>query len=267
MTARRERYPHPGALPEVEPGTLEDDLARRDFTVNAIAMDLGGALHAAPGGLEDLAGGAIRVLHDKSFNDDPTRLLRAVRYETRLGFAIEPHTEALAREARAAGALDTVSAPASATSCSISWRSRARRSSVVRLGELGIANAAPMPRRRRAAHGRRAWRSRPPTPGATWWPSPRCASTSSPAPCASWLDALALTAPERDIVVRAATGARELASELATERAPSELATLLGTTRPKASPSRRRSTRRRRRTRGAGWTSCATCASRSPATT
>ncbi len=98
--ARRERYPAPGALPEVEPAKIEEDLARRDFTVNAIAVTLAdGALLAADGALEDLARGALRVLHERSFIDDPTRLLRLARYAERLGFAVEPWTAGLAGEA------------------------------------------------------------------------------------------------------------------------------------------------------------------------
>src|ERR671935_1180816 len=113
VTARAERYPEPGALPEVRAGTLEEDLARRDFTVNAIAMSLDeatlGELRRVSHALEDLADGLVRVLHPASFRDDPTRLLRAVRYARRLDFALEADTEALAREAIAAGAMDTVS--------------------------------------------------------------------------------------------------------------------------------------------------------------
>jgi tRNA nucleotidyltransferase (CCA-adding enzyme) len=109
-TARRERYPEPGALPEVEPATIEEDLGRRDFTVNAMAMALPeGELLDPHGGRADLDARVIRVLHDSSFVDDPTRLLRALRYEARLGGRLDEHTEELAREAIAAGALDTVS--------------------------------------------------------------------------------------------------------------------------------------------------------------
>ena len=111
--ARRERYPQPGALPEVEPATLEEDLPRRDFTVNALAIALGaprpGELIAAADALEDLQARRLRVFHERSFVDDPTRLLRLARYASRLGFAIEPRTEELAREAIASGALSTVS--------------------------------------------------------------------------------------------------------------------------------------------------------------
>jgi tRNA nucleotidyltransferase (CCA-adding enzyme) len=108
---RAERYPAPGALPEVRLGVpLAEDLARRDFTVNAIAMAVaGGALTAHPGALDDLRARVLRVLHDGSFRDDPTRLLRLARYAGRLGFAVEPATAALAGAAVADGALATVS--------------------------------------------------------------------------------------------------------------------------------------------------------------
>jgi tRNA nucleotidyltransferase (CCA-adding enzyme) len=112
-TRRAESYASPGALPEVGEGTLEDDLGRRDFTVNAIAVALGGPyrgeLAGAEHALEDLASGCLRVLHERSFVDDPTRLLRLARYQARLGFEPRPRTAALAQEAVAAGALETVS--------------------------------------------------------------------------------------------------------------------------------------------------------------
>jgi tRNA nucleotidyltransferase (CCA-adding enzyme) len=110
---RAEDYRQPGALPEVRPGTVDDDLRRRDFTVNAIAVVLGGPqrgeLHAAAHALSDLAAGQLRVLHERSFIDDPTRLLRLARYRSRLGFEPQPHTAELARDALADGALATVS--------------------------------------------------------------------------------------------------------------------------------------------------------------
>ncbi len=108
-TARVESYARPGALPEVRPGTLEDDLLRRDFTVNAIAVALDGRVTAAPRALADLDARVLRVLHERSFLDDPTRLLRLVRYATRLGFGLEAETAALADAAVAGGALATVS--------------------------------------------------------------------------------------------------------------------------------------------------------------
>ena len=99
--ARRETYAHPGALPAVRPGTLRDDLARRDFTVNAMAAHLGqetfGELEDRLGGGADLAQRVLRPLHDGSFVDDATRILRALRYEHRLGFRMDGPTEGLVR--------------------------------------------------------------------------------------------------------------------------------------------------------------------------
>lgn len=99
--ARTERYAHPGALPEVRLGaTIEEDLRRRDFTVNAIAVALDdGRVVAWPGARDDLDARLLRVLHDASFADDPTRLHRMVRYAVRLGLEPEPHTARLARAA------------------------------------------------------------------------------------------------------------------------------------------------------------------------
>ena len=95
--ARRETDERPGALPTVELGaTIEEDLARRDFTVNAMAVSLAdGRVTTWPGAREDLDDGVLRVLHERSFSDDPTRMLRLVRYAARLEFAAEAHTEAL----------------------------------------------------------------------------------------------------------------------------------------------------------------------------
>lgn len=99
ITTRREEYAYPGALPDVEPGTIRQDLERRDFTINTLAICLDdasfGQLLDLFDGLKDLRAGLIRVLHDLSFSDDPTRILRAVRYEQRYGFQIEPHTSSM----------------------------------------------------------------------------------------------------------------------------------------------------------------------------
>lgn len=99
VRARAETYAHPGALPDVRPGTLTDDLQRRDVTVNAIAMRFDGTLEHVPGALEDLDAGVLRVLHDGSFVDDPTRVWRIARFAARLGFAVERHTRSLAAAA------------------------------------------------------------------------------------------------------------------------------------------------------------------------
>jgi len=112
-TPRTETYPAPAALPQVEFATLEEDLARRDFTVNAIAASLAeadfGRLIDPHRGRDDLAARTIRVLHPRSFVDDPTRIFRAVRYENRLGFRMDAETEALARTALAQSVAGRVS--------------------------------------------------------------------------------------------------------------------------------------------------------------
>jgi tRNA nucleotidyltransferase (CCA-adding enzyme) len=107
-TARAERYPHPGSLPDVTvPAPLTEDLMRRDFTVNAIAMRPDGEVLAFPGALDDLVTRRLHVLHPHSFEHDPTRLYRLARYAERLGFHVDPDTEAMARAAFAARAPDT----------------------------------------------------------------------------------------------------------------------------------------------------------------
>ena len=95
VTARKESYSFPGSLPETSPSDLDDDLARRDFSINAMALPLSGnnpKIIDPFGGLKDLSDGLIRVLHSDSFADDPTRMMRAVRYEQRLGFNIRVDT-------------------------------------------------------------------------------------------------------------------------------------------------------------------------------
>ena len=104
ITARREFYPHPTALPTVERGSIKLDLHRRDFTINTLALRLDGHhygdLHDYWGGYNDIRLGFVRVLHSISFVDDPTRMLRAVRYEQRYGFKIGERTLQLLLEAR-----------------------------------------------------------------------------------------------------------------------------------------------------------------------
>jgi len=103
ITARTEFYAHPTALPTVERGSIKLDLHRRDFTINTLALRLDGhhygELHDYWGGLNDLHHGMVRVLHSLSFVDDPTRILRAVRFEQRFGFNIEARTLELLEEA------------------------------------------------------------------------------------------------------------------------------------------------------------------------
>lgn len=109
-TMRHETYEAPGSLPSVEPGTLADDLRRRDFTINAMALDLLTTELIDPhGGQSDLASGLLRFLHERSFLDDPTRILRGARFVARFGFTFESETETAAREAIDNGAFESVS--------------------------------------------------------------------------------------------------------------------------------------------------------------
>lgn len=127
-SARRESYPRPGALPVVVASTIEDDLRRRDFTMNALCVELPqfletvasdgspdldrlrGAVIDQFGGIADLAARTVRVLHDRSFIDDPTRIFRGARYAARLSGIFAAETEQLLCSAVAGGALLTVSA-------------------------------------------------------------------------------------------------------------------------------------------------------------
>jgi tRNA nucleotidyltransferase (CCA-adding enzyme) len=106
-TARTEFYPYPAANPEVEAGSIQQDLYRRDFTINALALRLtqpqAGEMLDFFGGVEDLRSGQVRVLHPNSFIEDPTRIYRGVRFVVRLGFAFEPQTEGYIRHAIASG--------------------------------------------------------------------------------------------------------------------------------------------------------------------
>jgi tRNA nucleotidyltransferase (CCA-adding enzyme) len=98
-SSRAESYPEPAALPVVRAGSLEEDLDRRDFTVNTLAVQLGPdasfELIDSKGGLQDLEESRLRILHSRSFVDDPTRAFRAVRLESRLGLRLEPESARL----------------------------------------------------------------------------------------------------------------------------------------------------------------------------
>jgi tRNA nucleotidyltransferase (CCA-adding enzyme) len=148
--ARTERYAHPGALPDVEPARrLEDDLGRRDFTVNAIALAVAepgaGLLVAEPRALGDLEHRRLRVLHDASFEDDPTRLFRLARYAARLGFEVEERTAGLAGAAVAGGALRTVSGPRLGQELRLAAREADPVAAFARLADLGLTRALDPP--------------------------------------------------------------------------------------------------------------------------
>ena len=126
-TARTEVYENPGALPSVEPSSIKDDLQRRDFTINAMAIELNddkfGELVDFFGGRLDTKTGSVRILHDLSFEDDPTRIFRAIRFERTYGFIIEPHTYDLMGKAVAGGFLEKIT------------RERVRNEILLMLGE------------------------------------------------------------------------------------------------------------------------------------
>jgi tRNA nucleotidyltransferase (CCA-adding enzyme) len=114
-TTRRESYAQPAELPTVQPASIEEDLYRRDFTINAIALQLNpgqfGRLRDAYGGQRDLRARTIRVLHAGSFQDDPTRIFRAVRFEQRLKFRLERNTSRLLAHAASTNLIQQLSGP------------------------------------------------------------------------------------------------------------------------------------------------------------
>lgn len=143
VSARTEFYTHPTALPTVAKGSIKLDLHRRDFTINTLAIRLDGRhygeLHDYWGGLDDLRKGVIRVLHSLSFVDDPTRMLRAVRFEQRFGFTIEPRTLQLLQEAR--DLLDRVSGDRVRHELEAMFREERAEAMLDRLRQLGLLSA------------------------------------------------------------------------------------------------------------------------------
>lgn len=139
-TARAESYAKPGSLPEVRPAAIQDDLRRRDFTINAMAVRIqDGDLLDPADGRGDLRGGLIRVLHDRSFQDDATRIIRAVRYETRFAFQIEPHTLGLLR--RDLRYLETISGTRLRQELARTLSEGSPERALLRLAELGVLSA------------------------------------------------------------------------------------------------------------------------------
>jgi len=138
--ARGETYAKPGALPAVTPGRISNDLFRRDFSINAMAISLApdsyGELLDPYQGKSDLDRGLIRVLHPKSFSDDATRILRAIRYEQRFGFKLEPETAWLLK--RDIAMLDTISGNRIRHELESILRERYPEHVLRRLSELGV---------------------------------------------------------------------------------------------------------------------------------
>jgi len=139
-TARKETYAKPGALPTVTPGTLKDDLVRRDFSINAMAISLAandyGELVDPYQGKKDLEHCLIRILHPESFSDDATRILRAIRYEQRLSFELEAQTAQLLK--RDIPMLDTISGDRIRHELELILKEKRPELVIKRLAELGV---------------------------------------------------------------------------------------------------------------------------------
>jgi tRNA nucleotidyltransferase (CCA-adding enzyme) len=227
--ARRERYAHPGALPDVEPAPIEEDLRRRDFTVNAMALGLGGdhrgELVDVPRALDDLGAGMLRVLHDRSFSDDPTRLLRLARYAGRLGFEPDAHTATLAREAVAGDALTTISGARLGTELRLLAGEADPYGAMAALQRFGLAEplipGLRVPERGVLARALELLGARGDRAALVL---AAAALQVAPAQLAASLEALAFAAGPRDAILAAATGAPALAEQLAAARRPSEIA-------------------------------------------
>jgi tRNA nucleotidyltransferase (CCA-adding enzyme) len=232
-STRQESYDEPGALPRVAPASLAEDLGRRDFAINAMAIGLTGDdlghLYDPYGGVADMEAGLVRVLHERSFLDDPTRLLRALRYAARLGFVLDPETERLAREAVAADALSTVSGARIRDELMDLLRELDAPSGIERMRELEIHSALhpeldPDPELvASAALGAAAI-------GAERGIAALAALIEeAPEKLDLWLGDLHLPAGERDAAARAARVAPRIAMALRErEHSPSELRALLG---------------------------------------
>ena len=145
VTARTEFYDAPAALPAVEHASIREDLFRRDFTINAMAASLKGGdfgrLVDPFGGRRDLTSGTLRVLHNLSFIEDPTRIFRAVRYENRYGFRMDEHTARLAHACVEMGLVGDLSGTRLRDELIALLEEDAVAHSLPRLAELGAASA------------------------------------------------------------------------------------------------------------------------------
>ena len=258
-----------GCAADRRAATIEEDLRRRDFTINAMAVSLtggeAGRLVDPFEGKRDLEAQPIRVLHDRSFIDDPTRIFRAIRYEDRLGFRMDEHTAALARSASRPDTWATSRAPACATSSCAARRGRRQP-----CDPRGSASSA---RRRRSSP--RSWPTtrlvralRPPAGaerglrarGSDLAPRARRAGARTPGGARAWLDGLKVRRHGRaqlEAAVTAWAADRRAAPRAARSRLP----------RWSRSPSRTRRMRRSSRSRSRTRRRCATTssASRRPA--
>ncbi len=233
---RGEHYARPGALPEVRPGTVDEDLARRDFTVNAIAVPLSGPhrgeLHGADGAFEDLAARRLRVLQERSFLDDPTRLLRMARYRARLSFEPDEHTARLAEQAIAGGAIATVSPARIGAELRLALAEPDPVAALESLQQLGVLSALHEAIELDAPLARAALAGLPPPPDA--WPDVLLLasllrpghsydSTDYQTRLRALLDSYEFSGSERERIVRSAILAPRVAERLQRARKSSQI--------------------------------------------
>ncbi|MEP6910296.1 MAG: hypothetical protein ABI896_07695 [Actinomycetota bacterium] len=245
VTARTETYDSPGVLPTVAPGSIEDDLFRRDFTINAMAVSLKGKdkgrlVDPFHGG-DDLEAGRIRVLHDNSFIDDPTRIFRAIRYENRYGFRMGEHTAALAHDAVSEGHVHDLSGARMREELIALFEEGDVDHSIPRLAELGLeqaihhhaaadAEAAQLTRRLRALNehyglGIPSWRI-----GLTV-----LGRNLPPNEIRAWLDGLKIRRRDAELIEGAISSAPRIAEELGRNGlAPADLVELAESHAPDA---------------------------------
>jgi len=236
VTARSEAYEAPAALPTVEPGSIRDDLFRRDFTINAIAISLKpedlGRLVDPFEGRRDLEAQTVRVLHDRSFADDPTRILRAVRYESRYGFRMDEHTLALAEDAVVRGLVGELSGARLREELVVLLEEEERERSLLRLAELGLDRALH-PRLAAddeavALLGRlAALRDRYRLPVPSWRLGlAALARRLAPDDAREWLAGLKLRRRDADAIAAAVSAGPELAERLREAIDPAEIVSL-----------------------------------------
>jgi len=228
VTARAETYTKPGALPKVRPSTIDDDLLRRDFTINAIALELTGTARGKvldpAGGIADLRAGLVQVLHDRSFQDDATRIIRAVRYATRFDFSIEESTLDLIT--RDLPYLGKISGTRLRQEMARAFAEEHPGRAIAQLLDLGVLRAihpALNPSDRQIA-AFQSIRGADPTTTAIAWALLAFNANESDIPHV--IRRLALTRKQSE-TVRAMPSLRALASQLTKDLRPSQLARLL----------------------------------------
>lgn len=237
-TARRERYARPGALPEVEAATLLEDLGRRDFSVNALAIRLDGARWGEvvdpTGGLADLRRHRIRVLHPLSFVEDPTRILRAVRFAVRLDFTLERTTRRLLARAVALPVFDALSGDRLRAELDAVLGEAAGAAILARLGRVGAFRLLAPGYRFPATAAALVHRAAASAASLPLAPESREAlvvlaltAHVGPAAAATCATRLGVPAPARAAVARARADASMLLAGLARARGPGEAYRLL----------------------------------------